>query len=140
MPGGAFEGLDSMSEGLAWLSWERLYLAMWPYFALTLGSSTPAQCAFRPCILVGPVCCVFELQWCGLCGEDADRTCDVCFRCQTNRCLLFGCCGPQCDTPLCANCCDCGSDSEAEAKVTIQECCECDCRAPPRPNAYPVPS
>lgn len=114
--------------------------ALSSHVALTLGSSTPAQCAFRPCILVGPVCCVFELQWCGLCGEDADRTCDVCFRCQTNRCLLFGCCGPQCDTPLCANCCDCGSDSEAEAKVTIQECCECDCRAPPRPNAYPVPS
>jgi len=83
--------------------------------------------ACRPLLLCGPVCCIFELQWCQCCGEDADRTCDVCCRCQTNRLKMCLCCGPQCDQPFCTNCCDCCSDAQATGKVTAQECCECDC-------------
>ena len=30
-------------------------------------------------------------------GPDADRCCDVCCRCQTERMLVCGCCGPQCN-------------------------------------------
>ena len=29
-------------------------------------------CAFRPLLICGPACCVFELQWCRECGKDAD--------------------------------------------------------------------
>jgi len=84
-------------------------------------------CAVRPCLMAGPVCCVLELQWCTACGDDADTTCDILCRCQLNRCKACICCGPQCDTPICANCCDCFSDAKASAKVTLQELVECDC-------------
>jgi hypothetical protein len=84
-------------------------------------------CLCKACLLVGPTCCVGECQWCKCCGDDADDCCDVCCRCQLGRmkCCLF--CGPQCNTPFCANCCDCCEDPHSENKITIQECCECDC-------------
>ena len=82
-------------------------------------------CQFHTCLIAGPTCCVFELQWCECCGDDADRTCDVLFRCQTNRMLMCICCGPQCNEPLLPGCCYKGTF--ADQKVTMRECCECDC-------------
>ena len=76
------------------------------------------------CLLWGPTCCVFELQWCQSCGGDADDTCDILCRCQTNRLKLCICCGPQRDDPLC-DCC--AKSIAADAKVTLNEACECDC-------------
>ena len=57
------------------------------------------------CICCGPVWCVFECQWCKACGHDADRTCDIICRCQSNRMKMFICCGPQRDDPV--KWCDC---------------------------------
>lgn len=58
-----------------------------------------------PLLLVGPTCCVLELQWCTCCGDDADRTCDILCRCHTERLPMFLCCGPQCNEPLLPGCC-----------------------------------
>ena len=84
-------------------------------------------CPFKMGLLCGPACCVFELQWCTwLCGPDADRTCDVICRCQTNRMKMCLCCGPQCDEqvlPDCCRCCFCKRD----AAISVHEACECDC-------------
>lgn len=81
-----------------------------------------------PCIIFGPTCCVFELQWCKMCGDDADTTCDVLCRCKTNRLKMCLCFGPQCDQPLLPGCCYVGF--HADGKVTVQECCELDCCDP----------
>jgi len=91
--------------------------------------------AFAPsiCCCFGPTCCVYELQWCSHCGADADTTCDVLCRCQTNRMKMCLCCGPQRDDVDC-NCwrrccpCCCGPGGMgADANMTMTECCECDC-------------
>jgi len=87
------------------------------------------------CCIFGPTCCVIELQWCSLCGADADTTCDILCRCQTSRMKLFVCCGPQrndveCrDFCPCCSCCPCCHKGglTAGAEVSAAECCECDC-------------
>jgi len=88
-------------------------------------------CHPHACICCGPVWCVFECQWCKACGHDADRTCDVCCRCQTNRMKMFVCCGPQKDDPVkwcdCCLCCCGPKDGDADMRVSRQEACECDC-------------
>ena len=69
---------------------------------------------------------MLEFQWCKCCGNDADRCCDVCCRCQTHRLKLFLCCGPQCDDSC--ECCECCLKSPyADGKVNVAECLECDC-------------
>jgi len=85
------------------------------------------------CCIFGPTCCVFELQWCSACGADADTTCDVLCRCQTNRMKACICCGPQrddvdcdCLARCCPLCCAPGKFS-SNAKMSMTECCECDC-------------
>lgn len=90
--------------------------------------------AFAPsccCCLFGPTCCVFELQWCSHCGQDADTTCDVLCRCQTNRLKICICCGPQrddMDCECCRSCCCCQRTGWfANSNLTMNECCECDC-------------
>jgi len=83
-------------------------------------------CAFRPLLICGPACCVFELQWCRECGKDADWCCDMCL-CRFGRCKACLCCGPQCDTPICPNFCKCLSHAQARGKISMQECCEADC-------------
>jgi len=77
------------------------------------------------CLLAGPTCCVFELQWCRACGTDADTTCDVLCRCQTSRAKMCIACGPQCDEPLLPGCCY--KTLHADGKATLNECCELDC-------------
>jgi len=90
-------------------------------------------CAPKICCLCGPTCCVFELQWCSACVADADTTCDVLCRCQTNRMKACICCGPQrddvdcdCIRKCCPLCCGPGKWN-ASAKMTMTECCSCDC-------------
>ena len=85
----------------------------------------PKACECGPLLCVGPTCCIFELQWCKACGEDADRTCDVLCRCKAGRLKMCLCFGPQCNEPLCPGCCY--KSTTANAKVSIAECCECDC-------------
>ena len=82
-------------------------------------------CQFKTCLLTGPTCCVFEIQWCTCCGPNADTCCDICCRQQTNRLKMCLCCGPQCDEPLCPGCCH--KSVGADAKVSMAECCELNC-------------
>jgi hypothetical protein len=81
--------------------------------------------SLTPCIWCGPTCCVFELQWCQACGDDADTTCDVICRCHTQRLKSCICFGPQCDEPLLPGCCY--KSWHADGKVSIHECCQFDC-------------
>lgn len=85
------------------------------------------------CCCGGGALCVLEFQLPQVCGPDADRCCDVCCRCQLERMMLCGCCGPQCNDVLpdvvvkyCCFCCD-GQSAFASYKVAAQECCACDC-------------
>ncbi len=89
-------------------------------------------CAPKCCLFCGPTCMVCELQWCSACGPDADTTCDVLCRCQTNRMKACICFGPQCDDVDCdclARCCPiCCAPGKvgASAKVSMAECCSCE--------------